>query len=139
MRSHAEQFVTEGIGSLRSWVITRLDESGKDGSGKDEAPVDGVGTAAIHHVDNDGQAEAGYWVAPWARRQGAAVWALEAIRSQARAMGRITMITLTIAEQNLASRRTAERAGYRTEPGDLGTAVDSGIEVAAVRYRLTVH
>jgi len=128
-QDHAEHFVTVGTGALHSWVIIRSD-----------APPDsevGVGTLAIHHVD-DGAAEVGYWVAPWARRSGVATWALVEVRLHVASLTGASSITLTIAEANTASRRAAERAGFVLVPQCTARAVDDGSPVAAACYRLSL-
>ena len=118
----ARYFVTVGVGSLRSWVIV--------GDGTDI----GLGTVAIHYVDDHGCAESGYWVAPWARRQGVATWALNEICRRAREIDGINSVTLTIAVENIASCRTAERSGFVIDPTITHTAPEHGVDVPALRY-----
>lgn len=128
LRDHAEHFVVVGTGALRSWVVGSSNHDDQRG----------LGTLAIHHLDGDGAAEVGYWVSPWARRQGVATWALAEVRQHVAAIPGTTAITLTIAVGNTASRRTAERAGFVLETGYESVAVDLGNEVPAIRYRATL-
>ncbi len=106
--------------------------------------------ASIHGVDEaSGEAEAGYWVAPWARRCGVATWAVGQLVERARAMPEVRSVALVIAAGNVASRRTAEAAGFTvvpevpeaTEhaPDRLDPDRPSGDQlVVAVRYRFVL-
>lgn len=129
LREHAEHFVVVGTGALRSWVVE---------NNHPDNHHHGLGTLAVHHLGEDGAAEVGYWVSPWARRQGVATWALAEVRQHVAAIAGATAITLTIAVGNTASRRTAERAGFVTETGYETMAVDLGRDVPALRYRSTL-
>ena len=62
-----------------------------------------------------GRATAGYAVRPSARGHGAAAHALRALTAFARTLPDLHRVELVIEPDNLASRRTAERAGYRYE------------------------
>jgi ribosomal-protein-serine acetyltransferase len=61
-----------------------------------------------------GRVEIGYWVAPWARRQGYAVEATGAVAAYAFAKG-LHRVELLAATANFASQRVAERAGFTRE------------------------
>ena len=61
-----------------------------------------------------GRVEIGYWVAPWARRQGYAVEATGAVAAYAFAKG-LYRVELLAATGNIASQRVAERAGFTRE------------------------
>jgi ribosomal-protein-serine acetyltransferase len=61
-----------------------------------------------------GRVEIGYWVAPWARRQGYAVEATGALAAYAFAKG-LHRVELLAATGNVASQRVAERAGFTRE------------------------
>ncbi|HEU5157817.1 MAG TPA: GNAT family protein [Streptosporangiaceae bacterium] len=61
-----------------------------------------------------GRVEIGYWVAPWARRQGYAVEAAGAVAAYAFAKG-LYRVELLAATGNFASQRVAERAGFTRE------------------------
>lgn len=100
--------------------------------------------ASIHGVDaTTGDAEAGYWVAPWARRRGVATWAVGELVERARRMPEARTVVLVIAVSNVASRRTAEAAGFTLDEEHPGRAADrldptaplADQQVAAVRYR----
>ena len=56
---HARSFVADLAGEVIAWTIF------EDGDSR------GIGMLGVHHVV-EGVASIGYWVAPWARRRGAA-------------------------------------------------------------------
>ncbi len=98
-QQHAESFIEGSSGELDTFAIIE--------SRSNEA----VGMCSIHHI-TDGIAHVGYWVAPWGRKFGAASTALRILPTVARRIGGAHTIRATIAESNLASRRTAEHAGF---------------------------
>ena len=73
-----------------------------------------VGHAGLRILSPD-RAEAGYWVAPSARRAGAAGAALRAISAWGLHGLGIARLELHIEPWNTGSLRTAERCGYRPE------------------------
>ena len=123
---HAETFVDNRGGELAAYVIVHS---------QSDMPV---GVAGIHHV-RDGIASVGYWVAPWGRGHRAAVDALQVLQS---IISRITdahTVRALIAETNIASRRTAEHAGFTIAGPDSGTCPDGTNQVAALRYEKEVR
>ncbi|HEU4424080.1 MAG TPA: GNAT family N-acetyltransferase, partial [Pilimelia sp.] len=73
-------------------------------------------------VPERGQAEIGYWVAPWARRRGVATAAATALANWAFARGHARLELLTEPE-NVASQRVALAAGFRRESLRRGAGV----------------
>ncbi|WBB56616.1 GNAT family N-acetyltransferase [Verrucosispora sp. WMMD573] len=74
-----------------------------------------LGTVGLSHpVPQRGQAEIGYWVAPWARGRGVATAATRALSGHAFASGTARLELLTRVE-NTASQRVALAAGFRPE------------------------
>ncbi|GGR61944.1 hypothetical protein GCM10010169_00330 [Micromonospora fulviviridis] len=74
-----------------------------------------LGAAGLSHpVAERGQAEIGYWVAPWARRRGVATAAVRALAEAAFAAGTVRL-ELLAHEENTASQRVALAAGFRHE------------------------
>ncbi|GIJ19710.1 GNAT family N-acetyltransferase [Micromonospora lutea] len=74
-----------------------------------------LGTVGLSHpVPQRGQAEIGYWVAPWARRRGVATAATRALAEHAFATG-IARLELVTDVGNAASQRVALAAGFRPE------------------------
>ncbi|MGA1698865.1 MAG: GNAT family N-acetyltransferase, partial [Ilumatobacteraceae bacterium] len=92
-----------------------------------------VGVAGLHHV-RDGVASVGYWVAPWGRGYGAATNALRILRTIIGRATRAHTVRALIAETNVASRRTAERAGFTMAGPDSDTCPDGTKQVVALRY-----
>lgn len=118
-REHAESFIKDKNGEFAAWAII------------DSRSQEPVGVIGIHHVIN-GVASIGYWVAPWGRKSGAASTALRIIPTLARRIGNAHTLQATIAETNVASRRTAERGGFAlignsTESCPDGSAVSQGL------------
>ncbi|WP_214109788.1 GNAT family N-acetyltransferase [Acrocarpospora catenulata] len=81
-------------------------------------PRDGgrlAGALGVHRVDRErGDAEIGYWISPWARRQGYAVEATRRVAGWLIAQGYIR-VQLMIAVGNTASRAVARKAGFVEE------------------------
>ncbi|SCL35291.1 Protein N-acetyltransferase, RimJ/RimL family [Micromonospora pallida] len=74
-----------------------------------------LGTVGVDRlVPMRGQAEIGYWVAPWARRRGVATAATRALTAHALASG-LSRLELFTHPENAASQRVALAAGYRHE------------------------
>ena len=74
-----------------------------------------LGTVGLSHpVPQRGQAEIGYWVAPWARGRGVATAAARALAAHAFATGTARLELLAQVE-NAASQRVALAAGFRPE------------------------
>lgn len=81
-----------------------------------DRPGDVLGAVGLHAVDRRrARGEIGYWTAPWARRRGFAVLALDLLSAWALDPGGLDLerIELYAEPTNLASQRVAERAGYR--------------------------
>ena len=121
LREHAELFVREGVGELRTWVVVASEGERA------------VGMISIHSIV-DGVASIGYWVAPWARGRGVASAAVRLIVEEARVMG-ARAVTADIAEVNVVSRRTVEACGFTAGPVMPGVGRDNGVAVDALRYR----
>jgi RimJ/RimL family protein N-acetyltransferase len=90
----------------------------------------------IHHVIN-GVASIGYWVAPWGRKSGAASTALRIIPTLARRIGKAHTLQATIAETNIASQRTAERAGFTLIGNSPDSCPDGLTSTTGLIYQIT--
>ncbi|WP_198168409.1 GNAT family N-acetyltransferase [Herbidospora yilanensis] len=81
-------------------------------------PVEGgrlAGAVSVVRADRErGDAEIGYWISPWARRQGYAVEATRTLTAFLFAQG-FARVQLMIAQGNTASRKVAEKAGFAEE------------------------
>jgi len=124
LRSHADEFVRGGTPEVMKWVICA-----------DEQPI---GLIGVHTIDDDGVAEIGYWVAPWGRGQRAVSQSIEMVAAHLLAMGSVTTIQAIIAEENSASRRSAELAGL-TEFAQRAEGCPDGDELSnAIVYRRSI-
>jgi len=115
----ARVFVASGAGSLVVRAVVEVDPS--TGVAADR----GLGMVAIHRVE-DGDAALGYWVAPWARRQGVATWATLTVADEAVVRWAVTSVSLDIADANLASQAVARRAGFTPGSTPDGLCVPDG-------------
>lgn len=138
LREHAEAFIAGASGDLRTWVIERDDE-----------PAGVIGVHEAHPAT--GVATVGYWIAPWARRMGAAHHALALVAGHVAELAEqgelaegssgdfagITRLHTHIALTNRASRSTAEAAGFHlVEQSATLTCPDGANHVATVVYGL---
>ena len=124
-REHAESFIKDKNGEFAAWAII------------DSRSQEPVGIIGIHHVIN-GVASIGYWVAPWGRKSGAASTALRIIPTLARRIGNAHTLQATIAETNVASRRTAERGGFVLIGNSTESCPDGSSEIPGLTYQLQI-
>jgi RimJ/RimL family protein N-acetyltransferase len=96
-----------------------------------------AGVAGIHHIKN-GVATVGYWIAPQARRAGAASTALKILPTIAKRLGDAQTMRAIIAETNAASRATAERAGFKIARKSAEQCPDGATQTTALDYELTI-
>ena len=123
-REHAKSFVIDQNGELLATAIINS-RTGEP-----------AGVAGIHHI-KDGVATVGYWIAPEARRTGAASTALRILPSIAKRLGQVHTVRAVIAEINVASRATAERAGFNIARNSAEQCPDGATQTAALDYELT--
>jgi uncharacterized protein YhfF/ribosomal protein S18 acetylase RimI-like enzyme len=123
-REHAKSFVIDQNGELLANTIINS-RTGEP-----------AGVAGIHHI-KDGVATVGYWIAPEARRTGAASTALRILPSIAKRLGQVHTVRAVIAEINVASRATAERAGFNIARKSAEQCPDGATQTAALDYELT--
>ena len=75
-----------------------------------------VGSVSVHRIDTDqGDAEIGYWVAPWARRRGYAVRAVDAACRFTFGRLGLRRVYLYHAVENVGSCAVARAVGFRHE------------------------
>ncbi len=106
--AHAERFIAER-------VVAIFADGGAGYAIADPSTDELIGGAGFDRVaPGRGQAEIGYWTAPWARRRGVATGALRALTRHAfqRGLERLELLTHW---DNPASQRVALAAGYRRE------------------------
>lgn len=107
-----------GRGALEAWCDRRNDWAGGLRLTWAVADADGglVGSVWVADIDRDqGDAEVGYWTAPWARRRGVARAALSLASGVAFAELRLARLALFHAVENVGSCRVATTCGYRRE------------------------
>lgn len=98
---HAQSFVENLALEYRRWVIADLET---------EEPL---GLVSIHGVQPDtGDADIGYWVAPWGRGRGAGAAAVRAMTDIASASGEMARLVAYVAAENVASQSVVRRAGF---------------------------
>jgi len=123
-RDHAKSFVADQNGELLANAIINS-RTGEP-----------AGVAGIHHIKN-GVATVGYWIAPQARRAGAASTALKILPTIAKRLGDAQTVRAIIAETNVASRATAERAGFKIARISAEQCPDGAAQTTALDYELT--
>ena len=123
-REHAKSFVIDQNGELLANAII------------DSRTGEPAGVAGIHHIKN-GVATVGYWIAPQARRAGAASTALKILPTIARRLGDAQTMRAIIAETNVASRATAERAGFKIARKSAEQCPDGATQTTGLDYKLT--
>ena len=123
-REHAKSFVVDQNGELLANAIINS-RTGEP-----------AGVAGIHHI-KDGVATVGYWIAPQARRAGAASTALKILPSIVKRLGDAQTVRAVIAETNAASRATAERAGYKIARKSAEQCPDGANQTTALDYEFT--
>ena len=118
---HAKSFVADQNGELLANAIINS-RTGEP-----------AGVAGIHHIKN-GVATVGYWIAPQTRRTGAASTALKILPTIARRLGNAKTVRAIIAETNVASRATAERAGFKIARKSAESCRDGTTQTTAIDY-----
>lgn len=93
-----------------------------------------LGNIALEHHDGIGQVS--YWLATEARGQGTATAALRLISAWAFELLGLAELRLWTHRENTASRRVAERAGYRRDPDRDQWRKVKGASWPTVAYRL---
>ena len=125
-RTDAQEFVKTSSIDQSKFVIV------------DETTQLGLGTIAVHSVSAEsGEASAGYWVAPWARRQGVATQGLQQLVDHARTLG-ASAVTLEISPGNAASRGTAAKSGFIVVRTRVSSCHDGETPTDGLIYSLTL-
>ena len=107
-----------GLDAAADFIAQRNDWSETDHASWAVADPSGrlVGSVSVHKIDPDqADAEIGYWVAPWARRQGHAVRAVVAASRFAFAQLGLHRLYLYHAVDNRGSCAVAHAAGFAHE------------------------
>jgi RimJ/RimL family protein N-acetyltransferase len=127
LRTNAEEFVSRAkTQPLRFAIIERETNLG-------------VGMISIDGIDQvTGEANAGYWIAPWARRRGVATQALQQLVQHAKTLATAKTLTLKISPANFASRGTAAKCGFVVVRTETETCHDGDTTTDALIYSLTL-
>jgi RimJ/RimL family protein N-acetyltransferase len=103
------------------WYIAHCSEGWAEGTMTNFAITDAesgeaIGSVGVRWLEPDqGVAEVGYWVAPWARGKGLCTRAVQLVSRWAIVDHGVERLQLRTDEENEASRRVAEKAGYTQE------------------------
>lgn len=98
---HARSFVADTTLEYRRWAI------------EDPVTNEPLGLVSIHGIRADtGDADIGYWVAPWGRGRGVGAAAVQAMTEIARTDWDMSRLVAYVAEENLASQGVVRRAGF---------------------------
>lgn len=127
LRSHAEEFVLQSQSKSSVFAVIERETNL------------GAGMIGIHGIDQaTGEAIAGYWIAPWARRHGVATQALQQLVEHAKALPHATALTLKISPANFASRGTAAKCGFMVVRTETQTCHDGDTATDALIYSLAL-
>ena len=127
-REHAQAFVTNELGEFIRWAIIDSDSQSA------------LGVISIHGVDSEsGEADIGYWVAPWARGQGVGAQALRQMISGARDLPEIRHLVAKVASDNHGSQSVVLRAGFALLSHQMGPATEHLQVVPTNIYRLSLE
>ena len=121
---HAVEFATTKSGDVEVWVV------------ESDRPVAVIGVHSINPATRI--ALIGYWCAPWGRRQGAMRNGLIQFLATMENNRDVAVVQATIAESNLASRKTAESAGFTLVGAADSSCNCGGEEVSAVLYEISL-
>ena len=119
---HAQAFVRGEFPEYRIWVIEN----------EVSRPV---GLISIHSVNELGEADIGYWVAPWGRSCGATKEAIQLVEQFAVGDSAITSLIACISDLNTASQKVAESAGLKKSEAANKTCPAGCDQTSATIYR----
>ena len=98
-----------------------------------------LGVVSIHEVEtNSREASIGYWIAPWGRGVRAASQGVELLIDAIEPGENIRSLVAYVAEENTASCRTVERAGFVEVEREWGKAREFTNETMAIKFRRTL-
>ena len=127
LRANAEEFVAHSKTQTSLFAFI------------DQETNRGIGMIGIHSIDQaTGEANSGYWVAPWARRQGVATQALQQLALHAKTLETAKTLSLKISPANFASRGTAAKCGFVVTRTETQTCHDGDATTDALIYSLTL-
>lgn len=122
---HARHFVGDTTLEYRRWVIQAVDS--------DEP----LGLLGIHGVQPDsGDADIGYWVAPWGRGRGVGSAAVRVMTEIVRIEEDVSCLVAYVAAENVASQCVVRRAGFDEVTCQHGPACRDLEPVPTIVFRL---
>lgn len=125
---HARFFVDDTTLEYRRWAIEVADVK------------EPLGLVSIHGLRADsGEADIGYWVAPWGRGRGAGAAAVREMAEIARTDADISHLVAFVAEENRASQEVVRRAGFDDVARQQGPACRDLQPVPTVVFRLQLR
>lgn len=125
---HARFFVGDTTLEYRRWVID------------DAETNEPSGLLGIHSVQPDtGEADIGYWVAPWGRGRGVGSAAVRAMTDIVRTEEDMSRLVAYVAAENLASQSVVRRAGFIEVARQEGPACRNLEPVATVVFHLPLR
>jgi len=122
LMEHAVAFANGKTNEKKVWVI-------HDSNEKE------VGVISIHGVDENRNAEIGYWVAPWGRGVGATIDAIKSVVEYLKTQSDVKSIQATISDLNIASQKVAIAAGLSIAEAASKTCPAGAVETTATYYR----
>ena len=122
---HAEGFIRGAVPEYKIWVI----------EDKQSKPV---GIISIHTVDEAGNAEIGYWMAPWGRGKGATKDAISLVGNYAKTDPKIKFLQACISDLNIASQKVAQSAGLVKEEAACKTCPAGDEQTSSTYFRKAV-
>lgn len=121
----AEAFVNGAVPEYRIWVV-------EESSGKP------AGLISIHSVNELGEGDLGYWIAPWARGKGATKVAIDLVVKESAKDPNIRSLVAVISDKNFRSQRVAISAGLHRGEVAPRKCPAGCEESSATIYRMTL-
>lgn len=125
---HARFFVSDTTLEYRRWAI------------EDPELNEPLGLVSIHGVRPDtGDADIGYWVAPWGRGRGVGSAAVRAMTDIVRTEVSVTRLVALVAAENVASQSVVRRAGFLEVSRQHGPACRDLEPVSTIVFHLRLR
>jgi RimJ/RimL family protein N-acetyltransferase len=119
---HAKAFVNGEFPEYKIWAIEN----------ENKEPV---GVISIHSVDDQGDADLGYWISPKGRGRGATKDAINLVEHFAQSDSKIKSLVACISDQNIFSQKAAEAAGLKRSEVANKTCPAGCSQTSATVYR----
>lgn len=124
LSEHAESFCNgEGVTERIRWTIRDATVNAR-----------GLGLISVHAI-NDGVAEIGYWVAPWARGEGVCTGAVRHVVDYLSDLAAASAVTAKVASTNIASQRVMIKSGFEAVGDTSELLPDGELKVPGIVFR----